>query len=309
MPLVRDDKGRWEIHVEEGEETLLEQWYPAYREAVPKYLTCFDAVFTRAREKSEFEFLLCLYRVRGMQPPGWDPYETTLTAIERLSKVHEQIKEHDTEAARHLELWLYGHIVEASEPYELLANLIDVANGGRYKIIHFPSKGRPQSPGQKIRQIGDWALFSGMPQIVTPLVEVWNREFRNAIFHADYVLYGPEVRTLRPSRAYSHDEVMSLVNRAMAYHDSLARLYHSHVASYAEPRVVAVHPDVSPDPDLRAVVIVRQGHGAVGLKDAWTPEEIAAGKIPFRVGRFYKDEIELLDRDHTVALLPPRPAK
>lgn len=308
MPLVKNDKGRWEIHVDEGEDALLEQWHPAYREALPKYLTCFDAAFARTREKSEFEFLLCLLRVRGVQPPGWDPYQTTLTAIKSLSKVHDQIKEQDAEAARHLELWLYGHIVEASEPYELLANLIDVSNGGRYKIVRFPSKsGRPQSPGSKIRQISNWALLSGMPQVVTPLVEVWNREFRNAVFHADYVLHGPEVRTFRPFRVYSHDEVMSIVNRAMAYHDALANLYRSHIASYTEPGVIPVHPDVSPDPDLKAVVIVRKGFGAVGLKDAWTPQEISAGKIPFRVGRFFQDEVELLDNDHTIALLPARP--
>ena len=73
-----------------------------------------------------------------MQDPGWDPYESSMVAIKSvLSVLRGKL---NSVADRHLALWLYGHIVEASEPYEFLGNLIDVSVGGKFKILRFPAK-------------------------------------------------------------------------------------------------------------------------------------------------------------------------
>jgi hypothetical protein len=304
VPLTRNDDGSWVLRVDEDERPHLEKSHPAYYEALPRYLTALDPAFARARERCEFEFLLSLFRVRSVQDAGWDPYETTQRAIPALIEVHAEIK--DFEAARHLQLWIYGHILEASEPYEILANLIDVARGGRFNIRRFPARsgGRQQSPGRKIAQIEEASAAAGLPIVVTPLRESWDRGLRNAIFHADYTLSGGEVRTLSPMHVYTHDEVMTLVNRALAYHDALAGLYQTHLRSYSESRLISVHPEFSGASEERAAVIVREGYGAVGLKDAWTAEQIRAGKIPHRIGRFSPEEWALLDSDPTLALLP-----
>jgi hypothetical protein len=264
MPVARDEDGKWTLQIEDHEHSDL---HPSYVEALPRYLTMFDPAFTCAHDRCEFEFLLSLFRVRGVQGPGWDPYETTLRAIPALVKVHEQIKE--LEPARHLQLWIYGHILEASEPYELLMNLIHVANGGRFGIDRFPprSSGRPLSPGEKIDEIKKASYAAGIPEVAAPLIEIWNRDFRNAIFHADYTLHGGEVRTVRPTNVYAHDQVMTLVNRAIAYHDALAGLYRVHIESYSESKIIKVSPGFSEDPEEHAIVIVREGYGAVGLKD------------------------------------------
>jgi hypothetical protein len=304
MPITRNDDGSWVLRIEDQDRSHVEKSYPAYYEALPRYLTALDPAFVRAREKSEFEFLLSLFRVRGVQGPGWDPYETTQRAIPALVEVHAEIK--DFEAARHLQLWIYGHILEASEPYEMLANLVDVANGGRFNIRRFPpyTGGRQQSPGMKMKEIQRACAAAGMPVVATPLREIWDRNLRNAVFHADYTLRRDEVRTLNPARVYDHDEIMTLVNRAIAYHHALAELYQVHIGSYAKPEVINVHPGFSRDPEERAVVIVREGYGAVGLKDAWTPEQVRRGKIRHRIGRFTPEEWQLLETDPALALLP-----
>jgi hypothetical protein len=306
MSLVRNDDGTWFFKIDNHEQSKTDDFHPTYFEALPRYATALDPAFTLARKKCEFEFLFSLLRVRGLQDAGWDPYETTLRAIPALKKVHGQISEF--EAARHLQLWIYGHILEASEPYELLANLVDVANGGRFKVECFPPKkgGFPQSPGEKIAQIEKAAAKTSIPDVTTPLREIWNRDFRNAIFHADYILYGSDVRTVKPPHTYSHDEVMTLVNRAFEYHEVLAGLYKVHIESYKEPKKINVHPQWRGYPEERAVVIVREGYGVVGLKDAWEPSQIQAGKIPFRIGHFTQDEIDLLGSDHTIEKLPSR---
>lgn len=240
-----------------------------------------------------------------MQDAGWDPYETTVRAIKAIQEAHNQV---EGEANRHLALWLYGHIIEASEPYEFLGNLIEIAVGGRFLTERFPHRenGAPLSPQTKINRLSEQATAAGMPEVVTPMTEVWNREFRNAIFHADYTLYGPEIRTIRPLRSYDHDQVMTLVNRALAYHEAMLILRKIHIESYSEPTIIPADPRFTGNSYENSVVIVRQGYGATGLKDAWTEEELLHGYIPYRIGRFTAEEMKILDTDRTLALLPAR---
>lgn len=85
---------------------------------------------------------------------------------------------------------LYGHIVEASEPYETLANLVDIAARGQFLGWRFPDEGtRPQPVGRKIESIAEQAATVGMPTVADPFNEVFDRVFHNGIFHADYSLH------------------------------------------------------------------------------------------------------------------------
>ena len=55
-----------------------------------------------------------------------------------------------------------------------------------------------------------------------------------------------------------------------------------------------------------STVMVREGHGVIGVKDAWTREQIERGKIPFRLVRFFPDEARLMEEDPMRALFPAR---
>ena len=78
----------------------------------------------------------------------------------------------------------------------------------------------------------------------------------------------------------------------------------THIGSYTEPQMVDLHPGWGGHADQRATVIVREGYGAIGLRDAWSAEELAAGMIPFRLVRATREELTLLDEDRRRALLP-----
>jgi hypothetical protein len=159
----RGDDGVWTLIPEPGDQGRNAD----HDEALPRYLTALDPAFTRAHEVSEFEFVLTLLRVRGVEAAGWDAYETTLRAIPLLNRLHESIApdEPNFETARHLQLWVYGHIVEASEPYEILANLLAVIDGERFAAQRFPpdARGRPQSVGRKLEQLADLAEAVDLP--------------------------------------------------------------------------------------------------------------------------------------------------
>jgi len=305
MKATLGEDGEWSFEASDGEKPLSAE----YAATLKRYLECMTPAFTGAYERSEFEFILALLRVWGVQDAGWDPFETTSKAIPAMTAVHESMT--DFVAARHLELWVYGHIVEASEPYELLANMIAISQGGRWVAQKFPpipgKRNRPPrelSPGEKIVSLERAASAGSMPQVATPLREIWDRDLRNAVFHADYVLYGSEVRILRPPKKYSHERVTELVNKAHAYHTAIMLLYRCHVGMYTESKVIAVYPEFSPGPDERAVILVREGHGVIGMRDAWSAEEIAAGHIPHLIGHFRYEELVAARGDRTVTVFP-----
>jgi hypothetical protein len=242
-----------------------------YAAALPRYLTAFDPAFERAKARSEFEFIATLLRSRGVQAPGWDAYETTLRAIPGVVALQSALPDrpHTFETARHLQLWIWGHIVEASEPYSILANLLDVGSGGRFQAFRFPpdARGIPQGVAAKIDQIASLGRRAGIHGVAAPLREIFDNELRNAIFHADYTLYGGEVRLVHlHGRVLTHDEIMRRVNEALAYHEALAHLYRRHRLSYTDSRLIDVHPDFSHDPDDRAIVMVTAGQGVTGIR-------------------------------------------
>lgn len=280
--------------------------YPAYMEALPRYLAALGQAFDRAYERCEFEFLLSLSRIRSMQDPGWDPYETTLQGIPALKNASDAVESY--EASRHLALFMYCHIYEASEPYELLSNLIDVATGGRFKTQRFP---RSIMPTRKIERLAKQAADAGMPSVAVPFVEVWDRHLRNAVFHADYALYGNEVRIMNPRKSYSKNEVSTLINRALAYHEALSHLYRNSIKSYTEPKRIPVHPSFSRvrGREEYAMVVVREGYGAVGMKHAWKRQELSEeeDRIHWFVGQVSQQESQLLNDDLDLALLPAAP--
>ena len=109
---------------------------------------------------------------------------------------------------------------------------------------------------------------------------------------------------LNPPKTYSAEETMLIINRALAYHSALATLFSVSIEEYEEPKVIPNSPHFSADPQLKWIVIVREGHGAVGVKDAWTPQQLKAGKIPVHLGRFYSDEIRMLNSDPSLVVLP-----
>jgi hypothetical protein len=207
-------------------------------------------------------------------------------------------------------LWSYGHIVEASEQYEIIANLIAISQGERFQIIFPPRKtrsgAREQTPGEKIKKIDEMAQATRMASVSLPLKEIWNRDLRNAIFHSDYVIFGGLVRTVKPMAEYTNDQIMILINKAFAYHFALTTLFQIYRSAYTKPKSIDVHPGFSNLSDEKAVVIVREGFGVIGLKDGWSAEQIRRGAIPWRFGRFTPEESDLMDHDPTREVFPAK---
>lgn len=319
----RGDDGTWTVSLDESDEQDRNE---VFDEAVPRYLTAFDPAYTKASEVCESEFVKALVRVSSLQDAGWDPYETTLRAVPLMEQLHAHIPEADEhyETSRHLALWTYGHIIEASEPYAILGDMLDIAGGGWFMApsrfpdvpIRRPREGEsesmiPRRPqrflDEKLPELERLADAIGDPGVLDPIREVWDRDLRNAVFHADYTIHGSETRIPSRSKRYTHEEIQTLVNRALAYHHALSIMHRAHVESYTEPVGVRVHPEIAGDENEEMVVIVRDGHGAVGLRYVYTAEQVAAGAISAHIARLYPDEAAAVQADPTLVTLPARP--
>ncbi|MGO8930522.1 MAG: hypothetical protein ACLQU3_26970 [Limisphaerales bacterium] len=296
----RDEAGNWAFTEESLPHRSKEGFHQVFNESAIRYVNCFDPVFRAAKSACEFEFVHALLGVRGMQDMNWDPFETTRRAIPAMIKLHAKLEEFETQ--RHLGLWMYGHIVEASEPYERLANLIAISQGERFKICRFPAykNGRPQSPGEKIRILDKMGKAAGLSSAADPLKETWDRELRNSVFHADYGLEGDSVIIPAARHRYTHEQIMTLINRALAYHHALVMLIDIYRETYECPILIPVRPKFGSFPNERATVVVKEGKGAIGLKHAWTAEAISRGHIPWFFGIVGYDESRQLMADHTI---------
>lgn len=282
-------------------------WNAAYKKELLNALNSFGPVFSAAKQKSEFEFISALLRVRGVIGPGWDPWENTVEVVEKMQGLHEKA---DYESSVHLLLWIYGHIVEASEPYEILMNMLGIAGGGRWLIKNFQDrtfkngKKNPLSPSEKIEILRTRAKQVGQSAGMAPLNGLVDKNLRNAIFHSDYSTHNGNVRISQPSKEYSRDEIYSMANHAIAYFEAIKFLIKTARAEYKKPKVVSVPVQFSGDRDEQAITMVREGEGLIGIKDNWTAEEIQKGKIPFRFGRFHQYELKMLAQDETIVKFP-----
>lgn len=277
---------------------------PHFMEPFVRYLNIYDPIFAAARSKSEFYFLSTLFAIRGLEDAGWNPYETTLRALKTMVKLHSETK---GEAQRHIELWLYGHITEASEPYELIGNLLGVAVGEPYLTERFPAqigkngKSHPMSHGEKANEIERLAKLANFPDAAVPLREMRDRELRNAIFHSDYTLYGPEVRIRSPFKIYTREQISIIANRSLAYLEAISSLQKVHLTAYQQPKVIETPSEFSQSP---TVVLVAKGKGAVGLQAALSKEDVASGHILWRMALLTPNQRAALESNPYEWLLP-----
>jgi hypothetical protein len=140
----RGDDGTWTVALDDTDATDRSE---VHDEAVVRYMTTFDKAFTAGSEKCEAEFVKALLRVWSMADAGWDSYETTLRAVPAMVRLHDLIPSADEhyETSRHLALWTYGHIIEASEPPAMLADLLHIADGGCFHAAAFRGRAVAQA--------------------------------------------------------------------------------------------------------------------------------------------------------------------
>lgn len=303
MSIIRTNTGQWSLG------KPIRGAHPSYTDTLLKCLNSIDQLYSLAKEKCEFEFIQVLLHIRGLQDEGWDPFETLREVVDTFNLLKKKLKQNSQIA--HFVLFTYGLIFEASEPYERFANLLNILEDGRFNIDNFPvqqlgnGRTRPQHPLDKINQIKSRARSHRID--LSFFDEFTDNQLRNAIFHSDYTVFWPNIRTLRPTVEYSYKEWLPLINKALGYYEALVKIHALHVSSYKEPKTIAVHPQFSGVPNEKGITIIREKHGIIGIRHNFSPEEIQKGAIPWRLCRSMPYEKKLIDKG--VLILPANRAK
>jgi hypothetical protein len=294
----KDISGEWKFT------KIPKRFNQVYAESLVKYFNFLDPLFEKAKNICEFEFILALLNISGKKAPGWDPFDTIKEIFRLINKLEKRVK--DGNEQLYLYLLLYGLVIEASLPYDLIANLLNIVSGNRYTIYNFPNKKigknrtRPQFPFEKIEKLKELSNKINMGKVISPILEIFDKELRNAIFHSDYIIYKNEVRIPEINKIYKRSGVIDLINKSTAYFETIIKLKYMYQSFYTEPKVINVHPDFKPS-NVKATVMVREGYGAIGLKmgnahiATLLPYEKKLLEIDYSINMFPKDRIKKIN--------------
>jgi hypothetical protein len=280
--LFRDEDGTWRWKSPPPDTMNAE-----YAKVLPIYFTAYDRLFIAAKKRSQFDFIAAI--VHYDENSNQDPFETTKKTFREVLKLHDNA---DGYAADVLSLWLYGHMVEASYPYQVVGNLASISAGQHHQLQVFPrdSKGQEISPGRKRSQIKK-TLPGGLKACVKPMDESWNEDLRNAIFHSNYALVGSDIYLPEKGITMPFEGAMKRVNRAIASFEAFVKVLDVHRSFYPGPIEIEVPPGIAHYPNERATVVVREGYGPVALHSIL---DNAGIKSPVILGRLYEEEIALV---------------
>lgn len=273
------------------------KWVKNYQVAVEEYLTLWEDLFQRARDVDEFQFILALLRFKGDAGPGWDTFDNTINAFEESMKAARKFR--GRRGLSNTILWLYGHIVEASDHYEIIANMVNIAGGEPYRAYNFPKiknrrgGAREQYPNEKIIEIRKRCKRLNLKDYSQPFTEVLDKDLRNAVYHSDYSIYSGAVRFRNVDGyevEYDAESINKRINQAMTLHETIKNLLTGYTASYKEPKIIDVGLNFSPDKSMKAQVIVRKKYGVMAL------QQEPSGSSGFALGIYRPGELERIKK-------------
>lgn len=268
-----------------------------YTEALPGYMTGYDRLFEAAKTRSEFDFVMAL--VHHEFDSNSDPFETTKRTFRSISNIHPVLEDYDAEVS--LALWLYGHIVEASYPYQIIGDLASIAAGSNHRNPLFSpdSEGNEISPGRKIAELEKLAKAAGLKTSIKPFTDSWNADLRNAVFHSNYAIVGSDIQLLAVRQTLPASAAIARVNRAMAAFEAFVHVLDFHRSRYTAPIQIEAPVYWAHEAGTFATVVVREGYGPAAIYDTVKDIDVES---PVIFGRLTMQEMDLVKRG--VFLLP-----
>ena len=190
-------------------------------------------LFQAAEKNAILELVYTLVRVDGMSDANWDPFVESMEAFEDYNDLLRTTdRKANPKRFTRTKLLYYNHLIEASAPYDLIANLLRCASGSHYHIRPFgklnipkkqePLRSVPPGVGKKLSEIKAIESRSAV-KIFDLLDMVINENIRNSFFHSDYCLADMEYRWTEggPAQKMSIDELDNWIERAFIFYSIL----------------------------------------------------------------------------------------
>jgi len=241
-----------------------------YKKFEQDYTDIFQPLFETAIEASEFNFVMSLLAFRGIRDAGWEPYENTVAVAQ---EVYKQQDKFDHNLRVNMNLWLYVNLIECSEHFELISNMLRTIKGEDYIIANHKDRNFVNLKlTSKIERLQKIAKDTGFEYVVSPFQQSYNSRLRNAIGHGDYALKGGDEGGITISDdagfpvIFSHQETTDIVNRGLALHATISGLRDHYVKSYQRSKVIKSSPGFGHGSPIDITIIVRKGKGLLGIR-------------------------------------------
>lgn len=204
----------------------------------------FEDLFQAAKKQNEFAYVFALLGINsGIEDTGWQPIGETLELSQDLISIANTPLQTHTQIR--LLLLLYCQITESSYMYHVLYNmLLCIENESPPKVFNFMDKykkGTPPSVKSKVRQIREKAEKHGQQELSTCLNKFFHSPLRNAISHADFILYRDELRLKHKGDEIEKmklQDVVNLINAALMFFQTFFQTLDKHKMSYKDEYVI-----------------------------------------------------------------------
>ena len=179
-------------------------------------------LFVKAKSIDEFAYIFALLGINsGMEDIGWQPINETHFLIQDIVSIIKIPLNEDTRIR--LMLLLYCQITESNYLYHVLYNMfLCIEKKEPPKVFNFLDqfqKGSPPSVKSKVKQICVKADKLGHAEISTILNIIFDSSLRNAISHADFILFESELRLKHGNqiKKLKFDKVSHLIQNTLIF--------------------------------------------------------------------------------------------
>ncbi|CAN5714584.1 hypothetical protein BH23PAT2_BH23PAT2_07420 [soil metagenome] len=241
-----------------------------YSKFVEEYMAIFEPLFQKAFEVSEFNLIMTMLAVRGVSDDGWNPFENTEDVFEEVYKQQSKFR---GSLGFNINLWMYLHLIECSEHYEIVANLLNTVKGEDYLVAnHVNKKFANLKVEQKIDKLKSIARGTDFENVAVPFEETFDNRLRNAIGHGDYAIKSSDRAGVTIAddsgypTIYELQKTNDLVNRAVALHVVIRSLMKHYRSYYKKSKTVKSSPGFGHGAPIDITLIVRKKYGVIGFR-------------------------------------------
>jgi len=204
-----------------------------------------NSLFNAAKNQNEFAYVFSLLGINsGEEDVGWQPIsETYLFMRDFVAMSNAPFSQH-TKAR--LLLVCYTQITEANFLYHVIYNMLlsieDIDPPKLFNFLSLYKNGIPPSVRAKVDAICQKSEELGQQKIKDLLNETFDYSIRNAISHADYILYKDELRLKHKGseiKKINLEDVFDLVQRTIIFFQAFFDVSDQHRKSYADGHVIS----------------------------------------------------------------------
>lgn len=235
---------------------------------------------TRAQQANEIHFALALSpEFRGMQDAGWSSAFESLNAVEDFQDLLEKLPV--SRGRVRVALAYYAHVAEGSGFYEIPKKLMLTLEGKgnnqwpfRDLVEKHSTTGKVISPNSNriMKDLIGHAADLGLKELSEVFSEAFDSDVRNAIAHADYVIWADAFRIPRKhggwARVIKWDEFAQILNRGIGLFDIIRNVSSEFRRSYKEPKTIVGQLHNEPPGEW---TIYATEEGAFGICSGRTP--------------------------------------